>query len=78
VRALVNHGSLPRFVRGPSFPRREPKHEYLAEYEAEAEVWGTEQNAREWLECQGMDTSPEAVRERRAPISCGRMSKLKG
>jgi pimeloyl-ACP methyl ester carboxylesterase len=64
VRALVNYGSLPRFVRGPSFPWREPKHEYLAEYEAEAEVWGSEENAREWLESQGLDTSPKAVSER--------------
>ena len=64
VRALVNYGSLPRFVRGPNFPWRQPKHEYLAEYEAEAEAWGTEEIAREWLESQGMDTSPEAVRER--------------
>ena len=43
VRALVNYGSLPRFVRGPNFPWREPKHEYLAEWETEAEVWGTEE-----------------------------------
>src|SRR5690348_11005889 len=50
VRALVNYGSLPRFVRGPNFPWGVPKHEYLAEYEAEIEVWGTEENAREWLE----------------------------
>jgi pimeloyl-ACP methyl ester carboxylesterase len=64
VRALVNYGSLPRFVRGPNFPWREPKHEYLAAYEAEALVWGTEDNAREWLEDQGLDASPEAVRER--------------
>jgi pimeloyl-ACP methyl ester carboxylesterase len=64
VRALVTYGSLPRFVRGPNFPWREPKHEYLAEYEAEAEVWGTEENAREWLESQGIEASPEEIRER--------------
>jgi pimeloyl-ACP methyl ester carboxylesterase len=64
VRALVIYGSLPRFVRGPSFPWAEPKHEYLAEYEAEAAVWGSEENAREWLEAQGLETTPEAVRER--------------
>jgi pimeloyl-ACP methyl ester carboxylesterase len=64
VRALVTYGSLPRFVRGPNFPWGHPKHEYLAWYEAEAAAWGTEENAREWLESQGMDTSPEAVRER--------------
>jgi pimeloyl-ACP methyl ester carboxylesterase len=64
VRALVNYGSLPRFVRGPNFPWREPKHEYLAEYETEAETWGSEENAREWLEYQGFKISPEAVRDR--------------
>jgi DNA-3-methyladenine glycosylase I len=64
VRALVNYGSLPRFVRGPNFPWREPKHEYLADYAADAEAWGSEEVAREWLESQGMDTSPEAVQER--------------
>jgi pimeloyl-ACP methyl ester carboxylesterase len=64
VRALVIYGSLPRFVRGPGFPWAEPKHEYLAEYEAEAEVWGTEDNAREWLESQGLEVTPETVRER--------------
>jgi class 3 adenylate cyclase len=64
ARALVSYGSLPRFVRGPNFPWREPKHEYLAEYEAEAQVWGSEESAREFLESQGMGASPEAVRER--------------
>jgi class 3 adenylate cyclase len=80
VRALVNYGSLPRFVRGPNFPWREPKHEYLAEYEAEVEVWGTEENAREWLELQGMEATPEAVRERarrdRMAISPGALLQL--
>jgi pimeloyl-ACP methyl ester carboxylesterase len=64
VRALVSYGSLPRFVRGPNFPWGEPRHEYLAEAEAEAEAWGTEEIAREFLVSQGMDASPEAVRER--------------
>jgi pimeloyl-ACP methyl ester carboxylesterase len=64
VRALVVYGSLPRFVRGPNFPWGEPRHEYLAEYEAEAEMWGSEEIAREFLESQGMEASPEAVRER--------------
>jgi pimeloyl-ACP methyl ester carboxylesterase len=64
VRALVMYGSLPRFVRGPGFPWGEPRHEYLTAYEAEAEVWGTEENAREWLESQGLETTPEAVHER--------------
>jgi len=64
VRALVNYGSLPRFVRGPNFPWREPKHEYLAEYEAAAEVWGTEENARAWLEEEGLEATPAAINER--------------
>jgi len=64
TRALVNYGSLPRFVRGPGFPWREPKHEYLAEWEAEALVWGTEENARAWLESQELEPTPDAVRER--------------
>lgn len=64
VRALANYGSLPRFVRGPNFPWREPKHEYLAGYEADAEIWGTEESARDRLESQGMEVTPEAVRER--------------
>jgi pimeloyl-ACP methyl ester carboxylesterase len=80
VRALVNYGSLPRFVRGPNFPWGEPKHEYLAEYEAEIEVWGTEENAREWLEFQGMEATPEAVRARarrdRMAISPGALLQL--
>jgi pimeloyl-ACP methyl ester carboxylesterase len=80
ARALVVYGSLPRFVRGPNFPWQGPKHEYLAEYEADAERWGTEEIAREWLESQGMDTSPEAVRERarrdRIVISPGALLQL--
>jgi pimeloyl-ACP methyl ester carboxylesterase len=80
VRALVNYGSLPRFVRGPNFPWGAPKQEYLAEYEAEAVIWGTDENAREWLELQGMSTTPEAVRERarrdRLAISPGALLQL--
>jgi len=38
TRALVNYGSLPRFVRDPNFPWRQPKHAYLGEWEAEALV----------------------------------------
>jgi pimeloyl-ACP methyl ester carboxylesterase len=64
VRALVNYGSLPRFVRGPGFPWMEPKHEYLAECEAEAEIWGSEESAREFLESQGLEATPEAVQAR--------------
>jgi pimeloyl-ACP methyl ester carboxylesterase len=64
VQALVNYGSLPRFVRGPGFPWREPKHEYLAAYEEDARAWGTEESARAWLESQGEDPTPEAVRHR--------------
>jgi pimeloyl-ACP methyl ester carboxylesterase len=80
VRALVVYGSLPRFVRGANFPWGEPKHQYLAEYEADAENWGSEEIAREWLESQGMDTSPEAVRQRarrdRIVISPGALLQL--
>ena len=64
TRALVTYGSLPRFVRGPNFPWREPRHEYLAEWEADAAVWGTEESARAWLEYVGLEATPEAVRER--------------
>ena len=64
VQALVLYGSLPRFVRGPNFPWLEPKHEYLAEYEAEAERWGSQQNARDWLEWNGMENAPEALADR--------------
>jgi pimeloyl-ACP methyl ester carboxylesterase len=63
VRALVSYGSLPRFVRGPNFPWGEPKHEYLAAWEAEAEVWGSEESARESLESQGLEATPEAIRD---------------
>jgi pimeloyl-ACP methyl ester carboxylesterase len=80
VRALINYGSLPRFVRGPNFPWREPKHEYLAEYEADVQVWGTEESAREWLGSQGLETTPEAVRDRarrdRLTISPGALLQL--
>ena len=80
VRALVNYGSLPRFVRGPNFPWRQPKHEYLAEYEAEAQVWGTEENARAWLEEEGLEATPEAIsgraRRDRLCISPGALLQL--
>jgi pimeloyl-ACP methyl ester carboxylesterase len=65
VRALVTYGSLPRFVRGPNFPWLEPRHRYLAEWEAEAEVWGTDECARAWLrESHGREPTPEEVRAR--------------
>jgi pimeloyl-ACP methyl ester carboxylesterase len=64
VRALINYGSLPRFVRGPNFPWGEPKAEYVAEYEAEAERWGTEESAREFLESQGLEVTPDATQDR--------------
>jgi pimeloyl-ACP methyl ester carboxylesterase len=80
VRALINYGTLPRFVRGPNFPWAEPKHEYLAEYEKEVEAWGTEELAREWLEFQGIEATPEAVRQRarrdRMVISPGALRQL--
>lgn len=53
VRALVSYGSLPRFVRGPNFPWGKPKHEYLAEAEADAGAWGTEEIAREFFVSRG-------------------------
>ena len=80
VRALVNYGSLPRFVRGPNFPWQEPKHAYLAEIEADAQGWGTEEGARVWLEFEGLDASPAAARERarrdRLTISPGALLQL--
>jgi pimeloyl-ACP methyl ester carboxylesterase len=80
VQALVNYGSLPRFVRGPNFPWQEPRHEYMAEVEADAQGWGTEEGARLWLEFEGIDASPDAVRERarrdRLTISPGALLQL--
>lgn len=64
VRALVVYGSLPRFVRGPNFPWAAPKHEYLAEYEADAANWGSEESAIAFLESQGLEVTGEAVRDR--------------
>jgi pimeloyl-ACP methyl ester carboxylesterase/class 3 adenylate cyclase len=73
--ALVNYGSLPRFVRGPGFPWGEPRHEYLAEWEAEARNWGTEDGAREMLEEDGIEATPERIayyaRRRRLSASPG-------
>jgi pimeloyl-ACP methyl ester carboxylesterase len=80
VKALINYGTLPRFVRGPNFPWGEPKHAYLAEYEKEVEAWGTEELAREWLESQGIEATPDAVRRRarrdRMVISPGALRQL--
>jgi pimeloyl-ACP methyl ester carboxylesterase len=80
TRALVTYGSLPRFVRGPGFPWRQAKQEYLAEWEADAQVWGTEEGARAWLEAQGEEPTPEAVRNRarrdRLCISPGALMQL--
>jgi pimeloyl-ACP methyl ester carboxylesterase len=80
VRALVVYGSLPRFVRGPNFPWEEPKHEYLSDWEAEAQRWGSEESARDWLESQGRQATPEAIRERargdRMRISPGALLQL--
>jgi pimeloyl-ACP methyl ester carboxylesterase len=64
VRALLNYGSLPRFVRGPNFPWGPPKHEYLAEYEADAARWGSEECAREFLESQRLEVTPETIEDR--------------
>lgn len=63
--ACADQLRVPAAVRsGPNFPWRQPKHEYLAEWEAEALVWGTEASARAWLEAQGQEPTFEAVRER--------------
>jgi pimeloyl-ACP methyl ester carboxylesterase/class 3 adenylate cyclase len=59
--ALVNYGSLPRFVRGPGFPWCEPRHEYLADWEEAARSWGTEEASREMLEADGIEPTPERV-----------------
>jgi pimeloyl-ACP methyl ester carboxylesterase len=69
--ALVTYGSLPRFVRGPGFPWREPKHEYLAEWEADARTWGTEEGVRAvWEEDDGpMDDEVVAMIARRRRLS---------
>ncbi len=80
VQALVTYGSLPRFVRGPGFPWREPKHEYLAEYEADAAHWGSQEAAREMLESQGQEPTPEAIvlisRRQRLSASPGAVMQL--
>jgi pimeloyl-ACP methyl ester carboxylesterase len=78
--ALVNYGSLPRFVRGPGFPWREPKHEYLADREEDARNWGSEKAAREFLESEGLEPTPEEVarvaRRRRLSGSPGAVMQL--
>jgi pimeloyl-ACP methyl ester carboxylesterase/class 3 adenylate cyclase len=80
TRALVNYGSLPRFVRGPGFPWREPKHEYLAAWEEEARIWGSEASARETLESEGQEATPELIerfaRRRRLSASPGAVLQL--
>jgi pimeloyl-ACP methyl ester carboxylesterase len=80
VRALVTYGSLPRFVRGPSFPWAPPKHEYLAEYETDAARWGSEESAREFLEWSRLETTPEAIAARarrdRLTVSPGALVQL--
>jgi pimeloyl-ACP methyl ester carboxylesterase len=78
--ALVSYGSLPRFVRGPGFPWREPRHEYLAEWEAEARDWGSEESVRQILEEDGIEPTPERVaffaRRRRLSASPGAVMQL--
>jgi pimeloyl-ACP methyl ester carboxylesterase/class 3 adenylate cyclase len=80
TRALINYGSLPRFVRGPGFPWREPRHEYLADYEQTARLWGSDESAREWLESQGQEPTPEAIervaRRQRMTASPGAVMQL--
>ena len=80
AQALVLYGSLPRFVRGPGFPWRQPKHEYLAECADDARRWGTEEAAREMLESQGQDVTPEKLewwaRRQRLSASPGAVEQL--
>ena len=66
VRALVNYGSLPRFVRGPNFPWREPKHEYLAEYEAEAACGGRRRTRAPGWRARGWTRRPRRSASERA------------
>jgi pimeloyl-ACP methyl ester carboxylesterase/class 3 adenylate cyclase len=78
--ALVLYGTLPRFVRGPGFPWGRPKHDYLAEYEEEARIWGTPEGARRLLEEQGQEVTPERLehfaRRRRMSASPGAVMQL--
>ncbi len=55
------YGTLPRFVRGPGFPWREPKHEFLAEAEEDARLWGTEEGVRAMFDGIGVPASDEVV-----------------
>lgn len=61
TQALVLYGSVPRFVRGPGFPWCLPKQEYLAQGADDARTWGTEASAREMLESQGQEVTPERL-----------------
>ncbi len=80
AQALVLYGSLPRFVRGPGFPWRQPKHEYLAAWAEEARRWGTEEAARDFLESQGQEVTPERLeswaRRQRLSASPGAVEQL--
>jgi len=80
ARALVLYGTLPRFVRGPGFPWREPRHEFLADYEEDARLWGTAEGARRLLEGEGQEVTPERVehfaRRRRLSASPGAVMQL--
>ena len=61
TQALVLYGSLPRFVRGPGFPWQPSKQEYLAGAAELARTWGSEEYAREILEFDGEEATPERI-----------------
>ena len=61
TQALVLYGALPRFVRGPGFPWQSSKHEYLAGAAELARTWGSEEYAREILEFDGEEPTPERI-----------------
>jgi pimeloyl-ACP methyl ester carboxylesterase len=63
VHALVLYGTLPRFSRAAGFPwGSDSKQAYLDEAETDARAWGTEEPAREILEEQGQEPTPELIR----------------
>ena len=61
TQALVLYGALPRFVRGPGFPWQSSKQEYLAGAAEAARTWGSAESAREILEFDREDPTPERV-----------------
>jgi class 3 adenylate cyclase len=63
VHALVLYGTLPRFSRAAGFPwGRDSKQAYLDEAEETARAWATDELAREFLEDEGQEPTPELIR----------------